>query len=141
MNINQSQNSKSTSASNNDRINSHDAEQFNIPMDSENEELPMMKVNQVGEQGFNIQNETGERGAEPDSNKILENEETIIKQKKEKCIEIFRNNSEIRDILTNRDENPDNYDLGQIIDMLYENQHFLNCKLTHIFIYVINLLT
>ena len=49
MNVNQSQNSKSTSASNNDRINSHDAEQFNIPMDSENEELPMMKVNQVGE--------------------------------------------------------------------------------------------
>ena len=66
----------------------------------------MMKVNQVGETGFNIQNETGERGAQPDSNKILENEQTLIRQKKEKCIEIFRNNSEIRDILTSSTENP-----------------------------------
>ena len=129
MNVNQSQNSKSTSASNNDRINSHDAEQFNNAIDSENEEIQtIMKVNQVGEAGFNIQNETGERGAQPDSNKILENEETLIRQKKEKCIEIFRNNHEIREILTSQTENPQNYDLGQIIDMLYENQHFLNCK-------------
>ena len=45
MNVNQSQNSKSTSASNNDRINSHDAEQFNNAIDSENEEVPIMKVN------------------------------------------------------------------------------------------------
>ena len=73
----------------------------------------MMKVNQVGETGvFNIQNETGERGAQPESNRILDNEETLIRQKKEKCIEIFRNNSEIRDILTSSTENPDNYDLG-----------------------------
>lgn len=69
------------------------------------------KVNQVGEQGFNLSNETGERGADPDSNQILDKESLLINQKKDKCKEIFRNNSDIREIITSNTQNPDGFDL------------------------------
>ena len=69
------------------------------------------KVNQIGEQGFNLANETGERGAQEDSNQILDKEQLLITQKKDKCKEIFRNNSDIREIITSNIQNPDGFDL------------------------------
>lgn len=35
----------------------------------------------------------------------------MIKQKKEKCIELFRNNGEIRDMIVSREMNPQGLDL------------------------------
>lgn len=58
----------------------------------------------------------------------MDSESLLIRQKKDKCAEIFRNNSDIRDLITSNEENPVGHDLGQIIDMLYDNQHFINCK-------------
>ena len=69
------------------------------------------KVNQIGEQGFNLANETGERGAQEDSNQILDKEQLLVTQKKDKCKEIFRNNSDIREIITSNIQNPDGFDL------------------------------
>ena len=58
------------------------------------------------EQEFILSNETGVRGAQPNSNKILDTESTLIEQKKEKCIEVFRNNHEIRDMIVSPQINP-----------------------------------
>ena len=48
---------------------------------------------------FNLATETGERGAKPESNQIRDAEMTAIAQKKDKCMEIFRNNTEIREMI------------------------------------------
>ena len=77
---------------------------------------------------FNIETETGARGAKEESNELLNTEETAIKQKKEKCIEIFRNCTEIREIIVSSTHNPQHLEIGSIMDMLYKDQHFLNCK-------------
>ena len=55
---------------------------------------------------FNIENETGARGAKPESNQILETEESLIQARKEKCLEVFRNNTDIRDLITDTQLNP-----------------------------------
>ena len=60
---------------------------------------------------LDIANETGQRGAKPESNEILENETSLVGSKKEKMIEVFRNCTEIREMLTSRRENSQNIDL------------------------------
>ena len=77
---------------------------------------------------FNINNETGRRGAKPESNQIRDSEATMVRQKKEKCVELFRNNGEIREMIVSRETNPQGHDLTAVIEMLYSNKHFLNCK-------------
>ena len=77
---------------------------------------------------FNLATETGERGAKPECNSIRDAEMTAIAQKKDKCMEIFRNNTEIRELIVSNNHNPQGYDLNQLIDMLFESRHFLNRK-------------
>lgn len=48
-------------------------------------------------------------------------------------MEIFRNNTEIREIIVSKDQNPDGLEMTQIFEMLYQNKHFLNRK----FIFII----
>jgi hypothetical protein len=43
-------------------------------------------------------------------------------------MEIFRNNTEIREMIVSNVQNPQGYDLNQLIDMLFESRHFLNRK-------------
>ena len=43
--------------------------------------------------------ETGERGAQPESNKILDHEVEQIESKKNKCLEVIRNSTEIRELI------------------------------------------
>jgi hypothetical protein len=43
----------------------------------------------------------------------------LIGHKKEKCLEIFRNSSEIREMIINREINTSGVDLSKIIEMLY----------------------
>lgn len=55
---------------------------------------------------FDLATETGERGAKPESNQIRDTEMTAIGSKKDKCMEIFRNSTEIREALTSSEYNP-----------------------------------
>jgi hypothetical protein len=80
---------------------------------------------------FNINNETGKRGAKPESNQIRDNEATMIHQKKEKCLELFRNNGDIRDMIISRESNPQGHDLSAVIEMLYQSKHFQNRKFSY----------
>ena len=58
----------------------------------------------------------------------------LIGHKKEKCLEIFRNSSEIREMIINREINTNALDLTKIIEMLYQQKNFLNCKSFFIFL-------
>ena len=100
------------------------APQEDFQADSDTEVLPPAAPRTV----FNIQNETGKRGAKPESNKIRDTEMNYIHQKKEKCLELFRNNGDIRDLIVSRETNPQGLELNQIVDMLYSSSHFLNRK-------------
>lgn len=43
-------------------------------------------------------------------------------------MEIFRNNTDIREIIVSKDQNPYGLEMTQIFEMLYQNKHFLNRK-------------
>lgn len=77
---------------------------------------------------FVLEQETGQRGAKPESNKNLEVEQTALTQKKDKCMEIFKNSSEVRELITSDELNPDRLSTGQLFDMLFSNRHFLDRK-------------
>ena len=104
-----SQNSKSTTAHTNERegLSHYDDSQNKEDSDKEGNSGEVRRVAH-----FNIEEETGERGAQPESNQIRDNEVRLIGQKKEKCLEIFRNNSEIREMTLSQDINPEQYDLS-----------------------------
>ena len=48
---------------------------------------------------FVLEMETGERGANPESNKILDLEVEQIESKKNKCLEVLRNSTDIREMI------------------------------------------
>jgi len=85
-------------------------------------------VEPLKRRSFCLERETGQRGAKPESNQIHETEDKLIQQKKEKIIQIFKNNTDIREMIVSRDTNPRGLDLSSIIDTLFEDQHFKNCK-------------
>ena len=123
MNITGSQNSKSTTAHTNEgRVSREDV--FMGDSDNEDGGSPY----KAARPAFNLATETGERGAKPECNSIRDAEMTAIAQKKDKCMEIFRNNTEIRELIVSNNHNPQGYDLNQLIDMLFESRHFLNRK-------------
>lgn len=92
-----SQNSKSTTANTNENV--PPMEEFQNSDDEQPEHL----YPAAPRTNFNIQNETGQRGAKPESNQNRDNELTMIKQKKEKCLELFRNNGDIREMIISRE--------------------------------------
>ena len=59
----------------------------------------------------------------------------LLEQKKDKCIEIFRTSSLIHDILQKikSDEHlqPLNLDLNAIIQLMFNDKHFLNSNTNH----------
>ena len=72
----------------------------------------------------------GLRGINPDSNQILESEMQVLEQKKDKCVEIFKNSSLIHDTISKmkKDEllGPLNLDLNQLMQIMFQDKHFLN---------------
>ena len=122
----QKETSNSTSANTNgDRINSgelHDSD------DEEGSEDPIHSPAAP----FHLENETGRRGAKPESNQILDSELTLLNQKKDKMVEIMKGSSEIHALLTSADKNPSGIDLQQIVNMLFTNKHFLNLLGDHL---------
>jgi len=127
-----SQNSKSTTAHTNDRQGFSNDGDFQNPTDSELE-----KDGQVADshnnfpsafrqREFRLEEETGQRGAQPESNQIKESENKLIQQKRDKCNEIFRNNSDIRDMITSPDLNPQGLELSDVVNILFQDNHFVN---------------
>lgn len=78
----------------------------------------------------------GVLGNRPDSNKLLTDEMLLIDTKREKCIDLIRQSTEIHEILEKTRTDPDilkinddrGVDLGQIVGMLFNDQHFNNSK-------------
>lgn len=76
-------------------------------------------------------------GNRPESNKILSDELLLIDTKREKCIELIKQSSDIHEIIEKTKVDPDilsinggqGIDLGQIIQILFQDQHFNNGKL------------
>jgi len=68
-----------------------------------------------------IDNETGQRGAKPDSNMIKDTENILIGGKKDKCLEIIKASSEIYNIVNSSSTNPLGLDLSEIVDILFQN--------------------
>ena len=68
---------------------------------------------------FNLETETGQRGAKPESNKILDSEQELLHLKKDKTLEIFRNCTEVRELVMSQEHNPKNLKSNEIFDMLY----------------------
>lgn len=70
----------------------------------------------------------------PGSNQILENEATLIESKKDKCLELFRQNTEVHDILESAKQDRclmaavGAIDLNSMMVLLFDDRHFLNCK-------------
>lgn len=60
---------------------------------------------------FDFKNETGERGADPESNQLRDTEKTLVGSKKDKMMEVFRNSTEIRGMLVNTNLNYQRLDL------------------------------
>ena len=48
---------------------------------------------------FNLSKETGERGADPESNKIKQIEDSLIETKREKLVDLIRANQDIHSML------------------------------------------
>lgn len=46
--------------------------------------------------------------------------------KQDKCLEIFRNCTEIREAIVSNEQNPEGLEMNQIFQMLFQNRHFLN---------------
>lgn len=67
--------------------------------------------NHFPNQPFCLETETGERGAKPESNLILDTEVKLIDEKREKVQQLLRNTTEIREMVTSRELNPDGLDL------------------------------
>ena len=124
MGMNGSQQSHSTNANTHDRQ-SHNEEGLKSP-ESDNDGTPEPFV--IQRKPFCLETETGERGAKPESNKILDNEQQLLHLKKDKCLEIFRNCTEVREAIVSQDLNPDGLEMNQLFQMLYSNRHFLNSK-------------
>lgn len=120
MNVNASQNSNSTNANTHERQ-SHD--EFRGP-DSDNEGATEPVL--IRKRTFSLETETGQRGAQPESNQILDKEQTLIAQRKDKCLEVFRNCTEIRDAIVSPELNPQGLDLNQIVELLYSSRQFVN---------------
>ena len=75
---------------------------------------------------FLIENETGQKGAKPESNIILDLEVNLVDQKRDKLYEVFKSSSEVHSLVTSSTYNPRNLELHEIVDMLFDNQHFRN---------------
>lgn len=84
-----SQGSNTTSANTNEI---HDL-QNNVESDGEPD------INPAEPTQFVLEKETGKRGAEPESNKILDTEQTLLGHKKDKCIEVIRQSTEIHELI------------------------------------------
>jgi len=75
-------------------------------------------------------------GCDPHSNRILDTEKALIEAKSEKCKELIKQNGEIFHILeqakTDRHvlamTGGQELDLNSVTNMLFTDQHFLNCK-------------
>ena len=101
----QRESSKSTSANTNgDRIHSGELQA------SDDEESEQDQIHSPAAP-FHIENETGQRGAKPESNQILDTELTLLNQKKDKMVEIMKGSSEIHGLLTSPDKNQSGIDL------------------------------
>ena len=78
-------------------------------------------------------------GCDPHSNRILNTEKALIEAKSEKCKELIKQNGEIFHILeqakTDRHvlamTGGQELDLNSVTNMLFSDQHVLNCKYYH----------
>lgn len=77
---------------------------------------------------FNLDTETGEKGAEPESNKNLDAELEAIESKKNKCLEVMRNSTEVRELIQDKELNWQDISLNRMVDMLYADRFFLTRK-------------
>ena len=125
MGMNGSQQSQSTNTNT-----QHDRQSHNegplVGPDSDNDATTEPVV--IQRQAFCLENETGQRGAQPESNKILETEQQLLHLKQDKCLEIFRNCTEIREAIVSNEQNPEGLEMNQLFQMLFQNRHFLNSK-------------
>ena len=116
MNVgNASQNSKATTANTNEGRRS---DEELVDPGSDDDDIDVNAV--FPQKQFVLSEETGEKGAKPESNQILDTETTLIRSKKDKLIEVFRNSTEIRELITSS-QNEQRLELGKIIDMLFSN--------------------
>lgn len=73
-------------------------------------------------------------GAEPESNKILESEKLLVETKREKVTDIFRQSTEIHDMIEGAKQNKLLVESGQafddksLVNLLFEDRHFVNSK-------------
>ena len=74
----------------------------------------------------------------PESNINLQNDQALLEQKKDKCIEIFRTSSQIHEILTKAKNDPTlapvykgSMDANSIITVMFQDRHFVNGKLKY----------
>lgn len=50
----------------------------------------------------------------------------MLGHKKDKCIEVIRQSTEIHELIVSQVHNPSGMDLSQIVDSLFSNTHFIN---------------
>ena len=50
----------------------------------------------------------------------------LVDQKRDKLYEVFKSSSEVHQLVTSTTHNPRSLELHEIVDMLFQNQHFRN---------------
>ena len=75
------------------------------------------------------------RGVKPESNINLQNDQAVLDQKKEKCIEIFKSCPQITDVITKARSDPSinpafrqALDPNSMLQVMFADKHFVNCK-------------
>lgn len=94
-NVNGGQSSATTAGTNEGRLD-HNSSQIELQESDDEVETPK---EEPPKEAFDITKETGQRGAKPESNQILTEEVNLVGSKKEKMIEVFRNCTEIREMI------------------------------------------
>ena len=82
------------------------------------------------------------RGVNPESNINLQSDQELLEQKKDKCIEIFKASTQIHDIIKAARSDPKlnqmyrgNMDANSMIQVMFQDRHFTNCKYHYPFIF------